>query len=111
MKPTLQIDSRKIFKIFIVGDYVMIQFYPKQFPSKIIKLLHVRSVGSFKILNKQNCNTYVIDLPRDYDISSTFNVNNLVDYKNFDCSPLVEKPSPKPFTERPPLTPFPVLIP
>jgi len=63
VKPTLQADSRKIFKIFNVGDYVMVQIYPKQFLLGSVKMLHVRSAGPFKILNKLNCNTYVIDLP------------------------------------------------
>ena len=46
-------------------------------------MLHVRSAGPFKILNKLNCNIYVIDFPRD----CTFNVNDLVDYKDFNCGP------------------------
>ena len=57
-------------------------------------------------MNKLNCNIYVINLLRDYDISCIFNVNDLVDYKNFDCSPLIVKPSLKSFYERPPLTPL-----
>ena len=65
----------------------MVRIYLKQFSSGAVKMLHVRSAGPFKILNKLNCNTYVINLPRDYHISYTFNVNNLVDYKDFDCSP------------------------
>ena len=85
----------------------MVRIYPKQSPLRTIKMLHVRNVGPFKILNKLNYNTYVIDLLRDYDISCTFNVNDLVDYKGFDCNPLVVKPSPKSFSERPPLTPLP----
>ena len=65
----------------------MVRIYPKQFPSGTIKILHVRSTGPFKILNKLNCNTYVINLPRDYGISCTFNVNDLVDYKSFTVAP------------------------
>ena len=61
-------------------------------------------VGPFKILNKLNCNAYVIDFLRDYAISCTFNINDLVNYKSFDCSPLVVKPSPKPLSKRLPLT-------
>ena len=81
----------------------MVQIYPKQLPSKTVKMLHVRSTRSFKILNKLNSNTYVIDLSRYYGISCTYNVNDLVDYKGFDCSPLIVEPSPKPFSERPQL--------
>jgi len=77
----------------------MVRIYPKQFPSGTVKILHVHSAGPFKILNKLNCNTYVIDLHRDYSISYTFNVNDLVDYKGFDYSSLIYKSSPKPFSE------------
>jgi len=63
VKPTLRADSRKIFKTFNVGDYVMVRIYLKQFPSKTIKMLHVCSAGPFKILNKLNFNTYVINFP------------------------------------------------
>jgi len=44
----------------------MIQNYPKWFPSGTIKVLHVLNDGPFKILNTLNCNTYVIDILRDY---------------------------------------------
>ena len=85
----------------------MVRIYPKRFSLGIIKMLHVRSIGLFKILNKLNCNTYIIDLPKDYGIGCTFNVNYLVDYKSSDCSTLVVKPSAKPISERPPLIPLP----
>ena len=104
VKPTLQADRRKIFKTFNVGDYVMVWIYPKQFPLGTAKMLHVCSIRPFKFLNKLNCNTYVINLPRDYGISCTFNVNDLVDYKGFDCSTLIVEPSLKPFFERSPFT-------
>ena len=71
MKPTLRADSRKIFKTFNVCDYVMVRVYPKP-PSRTVKMLHVCNAEPFKILNKLNCNTYLVDLPRDYDISYTF---------------------------------------
>jgi len=89
VKPTLRTDSKKIFKTFNVADYVMVWIYPKWFLSKTVKILHVRNAEPFKILNKLNCNTYVINLLRNYDISCTFNVNDLVNYKDFNCSTLI----------------------
>jgi len=90
---------------------MMVQIYLKQFPSGTVKMLHVRSAGPFKTLNKLNCNTYVIELPKDYGISYTFNVNDLVDYNDFDYRPLIVEPSPKQFFERLPLIPLKILIP
>ena len=58
-------------------------------------------------MNKLNFNTYVIDLLKDYDIRYTFNVNDLVDYKNFDCNPLIDKHFLKSFSESFPLSPLP----
>ena len=85
----------------------MVRIYSKQFSSGTVKMLHVRNARPFKILNKLNCNTYVINLPRDYGISCTFNVNDLMDCKEFDCSPLIDKLFSKPFTESSSISPLP----
>ncbi|XP_050278133.1 uncharacterized protein LOC126719643 [Quercus robur] len=53
-----------------------------QFPSGIIKKLQARSVGPFKVLKRMGPNAYVIDLPHDYGISSSFNIKDLVAYKS-----------------------------
>jgi len=79
----------------------MVRIYSKQFSSGTVKMLHVRNARPFKILNKLNCNTYVINLPRDYGISCTFNVNDLVVCNEFDCSLLIDKPFPKSFSNIP----------
>ena len=51
--------------------------------------------GPFKILNKLNGSTYVIDLLKKFDISYTFNVEDLMDYKGLALNPrnsLINKP-------------------
>ena len=68
--------------------------------------MHVRSAGPVKILNKLNCDTYAIHFSRDYVINCTFNINDLVDYKGLDCSPLIDKPSTKSFFENSSLSPL-----
>jgi len=60
----------KKFKTFNVGDCV--------------KKLYTRSADSFQILKKLNDNAYVVDLSKNFDISFTFNVENLLDYKGPD---------------------------
>jgi len=37
IKPTLRADSRNKFKTFLVGDYVMVRIYSKQFCSGLLK--------------------------------------------------------------------------
>jgi len=60
----------------------MIQIRPKRVPPGAIKKLIARSAGPFKVLKKINPNAYVIDLPPDFRIRSTFNILDLVAYKD-----------------------------
>ena len=74
----------------------MVQIHPKRFPQRIVKKLHARSVGPLKILTKLNDNTYVTNLLEDFEISFTFNIEDLVDYKGPDLNPissLVDEPT------------------
>ena len=67
---------------FQEGDYVMIQIRPELFPSRTIKKLQACSARPFKVLKRMGPNAYVIDLPHDYSISSSFNIEDLVAYKS-----------------------------
>jgi len=42
--------------------------------------LHAHSAGPFKVLQRVGPNAYVLDLPHDFGISSTFNIEDLVAY-------------------------------
>ena len=56
------------------GDYVIARIRPERYPFDTMKKLHARSAGPFKILKKINSNAYVVDLPSDFDISPSFNI-------------------------------------
>ena len=84
----------------------MIRIRPERFSPGAVKKFTARSAGPFKIFKKINPNAYVIDLPSDFGISSTFNKSDLVAYKgppfNPD-NPLVnlDEPNPEPLFEGP----------
>lgn len=64
-----------------------------------IKKLHARSAGSFKILARINDNAYVIYLPKEFGISSTFKVKDLIEYQCLDfnhTNPLLDESRPLP---------------
>jgi len=64
----------------------MVQIRPKRYPPGIIKKLHARSAGSFKILRKINYNAYVVDFSPDFGISPSFNIKDLIAYKGSNFS-------------------------
>jgi len=76
----LQADLHRRHNEFNMGDYVMIQIRPEWFPSGASRKLHARSAGPFKVLQRVGPNAYVLDLPHDFGISSTFNIEDLVAY-------------------------------
>ena len=55
-----------------------IQIPPEWFSPGTIKKLHAHNTDPFQILKKLNDNTYIIDLPQNFGMSSTFNIENLV---------------------------------
>jgi len=74
-------NSQKRIKEFFEGDHVMIRLRPKRFPSRNFKKLYARDAGPFKIIKKIGPNAYILELPSDLGISSTFNVSYLIEYK------------------------------
>jgi len=44
---------------------------------RTVKKLHARSTGPFQVLKKLTDNAYVIGIPKDFGISSTFNIEDL----------------------------------
>ena len=51
------------------------------FPSGTFKKLHTRGAGPFKVLKKIRSNAYILELPSDLGINPTFNVSDLIEYK------------------------------
>ena len=97
----LRADVRRKFKTFDIGDLVMVRIRPERFPPGTVKKLHARSAGPFKILTKLNDN---VDLPEDFEINPTFNIEDLVEYKGPNFNPnnsLVDEPTLEPFSEGP----------
>ena len=45
------------------------------------------SAGPFEILSRVESNAYVVDLPADWGISSTFNVEDLIKFRGSACIP------------------------
>ena len=79
----------------------MVRLWQERFPPGTLKKLHARSAGPFKVIKKIGYNVYVLDLPSDLGISSTFNVSDLVEYKEpimipsepFEPEPIIESES------------------
>ena len=76
-----QANLHRLHLHFDVGDYVMICIRPEWYPSGTVKKLQARSAGPFKVLKKLGPNAYVIDIPSNYGISSTFNIVDLIAFK------------------------------
>ena len=110
----VQADLHQKFKRFKLGDYVMVRIHSERFLSGTIKELHARGAGPFEVMKKINDNAYVLNLPEGFDISSIFNVEDLVVYKGLDfnpSNPLLDKPTQDLTSEGPFLPPLPNLPP
>jgi hypothetical protein len=69
---------------FESGDLVWLHLRKDRFPTLCRSKLMPRATGPFKMLKKINDNAYVLDLPVEYGVSSSFNVADLKPYAGED---------------------------
>jgi len=74
-------DLHKYHDALNIEDYFMIQIRPKRCPLKTSHKLQVSSARLFKVLQMIESNNYIIKLQLNFDISSTFDMKDLVIYK------------------------------
>lgn len=62
---------------FVHGDRVVARVPPERFPRRIVKKLHAKMTGSYRILSRMYGNAYKMNIVRNSGISSIFNVEVL----------------------------------
>lgn len=76
--------------LFSEGDRVLIKVRPERLPPGVSSKLHDKCMGPYTILHKVGDNAYVLNLPEEVTIHSTFNIDDLLPFH----PPLtVDKPS------------------
>jgi hypothetical protein len=69
---------------FEPGDMVWLHLQKDRFPALRCSKLMPRAASPFKVLTKINDNAYVIDLPMEFGVSTSFNVADLKPYASED---------------------------
>ena len=65
---------------FCEGDLVMVRLRSKKYSPGVATKLHARSAGPFPVARVISENAYVVGIPSDWGISSTFTVSDLARY-------------------------------
>ena len=81
----------------------MVWIRSERFPLRTVKKLDTHSASPFQILKKLNANAYIIDLPNDFGISSTFNDKDLWIIRILTLTQTTHwcEPKPEPIIESP----------
>ena len=74
-------DARKRCVQFAVGDYVMVSLKKSRLQKGVPIKLQMKRIGPCEILAKYGNKAYKVDLPLDMNISSVFNVADLIKFK------------------------------
>jgi len=69
---------------FEPGDLVWLHLRKDRFPTLRRSKLMPRAAGPFKVLTKINDNAYILDLPAEFGVSTSFNVADLKPYAGED---------------------------
>jgi len=62
------------------GDWVWLHLRKDRFPTKRKSKLSPRGDGPFQVLERINNNAYRLDLPKEYGVSNTFNIFDLISF-------------------------------
>ena len=73
-------DEHRREKVFKEGELVMVHLTKSRFPAGEFHKLQAKKFGPFRIQPRINDNAYILDLPSNWNISSTFNVSDLYEY-------------------------------
>ena len=79
-KYKIHADEHRREKVFHEGELVMIHLNKSRFPIGEYHKLQAKNFGPFRVKQRINDNSYIIDLPTGWNISSTFNVSDLYEY-------------------------------
>ena len=80
-------DEHRREKVFKEGELVMVHLTKSRFPAGEFHKLQAKKLGPFRIQQRINDNAYMLDLPSNWNISSTFNVSDLYEYHPPDGVP------------------------